>query len=227
MDCDKTGEVTEIDNSRYQKTLHIRLDNGIGTWENPYFVELALPKQPELKPEVKLAKDITKPAIAKYTLDQKKKWLKQRKDTKSIVWVEHPDYTGIATLGGKSHHDNLPWKVTYDNGSLSLNVAPDNISILKSLAGDIQPIPETPESDQVELQLEQLPEQTESPKQRVKRLAKQMNMGLNSKDFADYLGVFGKSKLSELNDNEATRLGDKLEEQIERFEKTKRDLGLH
>jgi putative DNA primase/helicase len=211
LDCDKTGEVVEIDNSRHKKTLNIRLENGVETWQDPYFIELAPVKQPEPKPEAK-------PALAKYTPDQKKKWLKRNQDIKATVWVKHPSYTGEATY--ERFHFNEPcWKVKHPNGEL--NVKTENIEVLKALCGDIHPIPDKPEHTQPELPLES---QAETPVQRVKRLVKQISELGEKKQtqtevLAPYLEKFGKSRVSELTDDQVTELADKLQEQVGDAEK--------
>ncbi|MEA5496399.1 phage/plasmid primase, P4 family [Limnoraphis robusta] len=186
--------------------------------------EKKLPDSPlPEKPIVEVSQSIQsepqpKPAIAKYTLDQKKKWLKKtvkedlNKDVKSIVWLEHPSYTGEATLLGRSYLDDVPWKVKHPNGEL--NVKPENIEIFEALCGDIQPIPDKPKHTQPELLLEP---QTETPIQRVKRLAKQQKIKLTANDqtFSQILSLFEKSAIEELTDEELTRIADKWEEQIE------------
>ncbi|EAW36920.1 hypothetical protein [Lyngbya sp. PCC 8106] len=108
-----------------------------------------------------------------------------------------------------------------------MNVTPDSIEILKSLTGDIQPLPDHPEGEQTELDFSKL--QTETPHQRVKRLAKQQKEQADIKEnnLTPFLERFEKSKVSELTDEEATQICDELQRQIERFERTKRDLGLH
>ena len=54
----------------------------------------------------------------------------------------------------------------------------------------------------------------ETPTERLARLAKAMG-GLSVKDWEDYCNVFGKRKVSELTEEEATKLANKLQEQIE------------
>ncbi|MFZ1026452.1 MAG: phage/plasmid primase, P4 family [Limnoraphis robusta] len=190
---------------------------------------------PSEKPTVEVSQSIEpqpKPAIAKYTLDQKKKWLKKtvkedlNKDVKSIVWLEHPSYTGEATLLGRSYLDDVPWKVKHPNGEL--NVKPENIEIFEALCGDIQPIPDKPKHTQPELLLEP---QTETPIQRVKRLAKQQKIKLTANDpnFKQILSIFKKSEFQELTDEELTRIADTWQEQIEsaKRELEKRDITRH
>ncbi|MEA5539042.1 phage/plasmid primase, P4 family, partial [Limnoraphis robusta Tam1] len=200
--------------------------------------EKKLPDSPlPEKPIVEVSQSIQsepqpKPAIAKYTLDQKKKWLKKivkedlNKDVKSIVWLEHPSYTGEATLLGRSYLDDVPWKVKHPNGEL--NVKPENIEIFEALCGDIQPIPDKPKHTQPELLLEP---QTETPVQRVKRLAKQQKIKLtpNDPNFKQILSIFKKSEFQELTDEELTRIADTWQEQIEsaKRELEKRDITRH
>jgi putative DNA primase/helicase len=171
------------------------------------------PEQPEKeiipKPQPAIAKP--KPALAKYTPAQKKKWLKKNQDIKATVWVNHPSYTGEATY--ERFHFNEPcWKVRYPNGELNVNT--ECIEVLKGLCGDIQPIPDKPEHTQPELLLEP---QTETPVQRVKRLAKQQKIKLTANDstFSQILSIFEKSALEELTDEELTRIADKWQEQID------------
>ncbi|MEA5539484.1 hypothetical protein VB834_10600, partial [Limnoraphis robusta Tam1] len=102
--------------------------------------------------------------------------------------------------------------VKHPNGEL--NVKPENIEIFEALCGDIQPIPDKPKHTQPELLLEP---QTETPIQRVKRLAKQQKIKLTANDqtFSQILSLFEKSAIEELTDEELTRIADKWEEQIE------------
>lgn len=222
LDCDKTGEVTEVDNSRYKKTLHIRLDNGIGIWEDPYFLELAPPK-PEPKPEPKV-----KPIIYDLNPSDKERWLECNYNAKKTVWVELDDYQGEASFkglrGGK-------WLIEPPHKWSPIPVESDRIFVIESQLGKFKPTPE-PAGEQTELPLDQLPQQPpqpETPKQRVKRLVRQLRdcKAWPTGDLTPYLEKFGKSKLSELTDPEAAELGDRLQEELERFEKTKRDLNLH
>jgi putative DNA primase/helicase len=163
-------------------------------------------------------------AIAKLTPSKKKEWLNKNKATKPIIWVEHPRYTGEATLDGRFDFKEPCWRVKHPNGEL--NVETEQISVFKQLCVDVQPKPETPEHTQPELPLEP---QTETPVQRVKRLAKEQKEQANIKgnNLTPFLEKFGKSKVSELTDEEATQIADVLEQQIKNFEKTRRDLNLH
>jgi putative DNA primase/helicase len=172
-----------------------------------------LPEQPEKeiipKPQPVIAKP--KPALAKYTPAQKKKWLKKNQDIKATVWVNHPSYTGEATY--ERFHFNEPcWKVRYPNGELNVNT--ECIEVLKGLCGDIQPIPDKPEHTQPELLLEP---QTETPVQRVKRLAKQQKIKLTPDDFnfSHVLKNYQKSEFQELTDEELAEIADRWEKQID------------
>lgn len=192
--------------------------------------EKKLPDSPiPEKPTVEVSQSIQsepqpKYAIAKLTPSKKKEWLKKSKDIKPIVWVEHPDYTGEATFDGRFDFKEPCWRVKHPNGEL--NVETEQISVFKQLCVDVQPKPETSEHTQPELPLEP---QTETPVQRVKRLAKEQKERANIKgnNLTPFLEKFGKSKVSELTDEEATQIADVLEQQIKDFEKTKRDLNLH
>ncbi|MEA5518750.1 DUF3854 domain-containing protein [Limnoraphis robusta] len=169
-------------------------------------VEVSQSIQPEPQPKY---------AIAKLTPSKKKEWLKQNKDIKPIVWVEHPKYTGEATLDGRFDFKEPCWRVKHPNGEL--NVETEQISVFKQLCVDVQLKPETPEHTQPELPLEP---QTETPVQRVKRLAKEQKEQANIKgnNLTPFLEKFGKSKVSELTDEEATQIADVLEQQIKDFE---------
>jgi hypothetical protein len=172
-----------------------------------------LPRQLEKeiipKPQPAIAKP--KPAIAKYTPDQKKKWLRKNQNIKATVWVNHPSYTGEATY--ERFHFNEPcWKVKHPNGELNVNT--ECIEVLKGLCGDIQPIPDKPEYTQPELLLEP---QTETPVQRVKRLAKQQKIKLTPDDFnfSHVLKNYQKSEFQELTDEELAEIADRWEKQID------------
>ncbi|MEB3277392.1 MAG: hypothetical protein VKK42_00530, partial [Lyngbya sp.] len=212
LNCDKTGVVIEIDDSRFKKTLHIQLDNGIGTWEDPWYVGLAPTKQPEPEPKVK-------PAIANLTPSDKERWLENNYNARKEVWVELDDYQGEAKLKGLR---DGKWLVEPPHKWSPIPVESDLISVLESQLGKFKPTPKPPAGDQVELPLEQLPEQTESPKQRVKRLAKQQKIKLTSDDFnfSLILNKYQKSEFKQLSDEELTEIADVWESQIER---TKRE----
>ncbi|MFY7807093.1 MAG: hypothetical protein ACOVQ7_27070, partial [Limnoraphis robusta] len=118
------------------------------------------------------------------------------------------------------------WRVKHPNGEL--NVETEQISVFKQLCGDVQPKPETSEHTQPELPLEP---QTETPVQRVKRLAKQQKIKLtpNDSNFKQILSIFKKSEFQELTDEELTKIANKWQEQIEsaKRELEKRDITRH
>ncbi|MEA5496199.1 DUF3854 domain-containing protein [Limnoraphis robusta Tam1] len=176
-----------------------------------------LPKQSEKQ-------IIPKPPLAKYTLDQKKKWLKKNKDNKPTVWVNHPMYTGEAILDGRYDIDGNPWRVTY--GDRYLNVKPEDIEIFKALCGDIQPISDPPEGIQTALSFDvnQSPK-PETPIQRVKRLAKQQGFKLTPDDFSfsRILERYQKSELQELTGEELTEIADQLQKQIDGAKRRQED----
>ncbi|KMW70731.1 DUF5906 domain-containing protein, partial [Limnoraphis robusta] len=170
-----------------------------------------LSKQPE--------KEITsepKLPLAKYTLDQKKKWLKKNKDNKPTVWVNHPIYTGEAILDGRYEIDGNPWRVTY--GDRYLNVKPENIEVFKASCGDIQPVSDPPEGNQIALSLDvNQSTKPETPTQRVKRLAKQLKIKLTPDDFnfSLILEKYQQSEFQELTDEQLAEIADRWESQID------------
>jgi hypothetical protein len=172
---------------------------------------------PELskQPEKEIISEPKLP-LAKYTLDQKKKWLKKNKDNKPTVWVNHPIYTGEATLDGRYGLDDNPWRFTYQDRYLY--VKPENIEIFEALCGDIQPMSDPPEGNQIALSFDvNQPPKPETPTQRVKRLAKQLKIKLTPDDFnfSQILKIFNKSEFNQLTDEELTKIADRWDTQID------------
>lgn len=196
----KIGTITKVEQARRGGEYSIDFDG-----ETAILMPEAFLSKPPLKPA--LVKDVTPRA--------KGDWLYNNRGAKKLVWVELDDYEGEAQYLGLSK-DGKSYRVRI--GDRQKEVTSDCIQILESQAGKIQRQVKPPAGDQIELNLENPPQteaptdaeslselvKTETPKERFKRLAKQLGIKLKSDNLQVELLLesFGKSAIKDLTDDE-------------------------
>ncbi|MEL7038675.1 MAG: DUF3854 domain-containing protein [Cyanobacteria bacterium J06592_8] len=211
------------ENSRYQNQVGefqkwekpgVAIVSGLQPEPIPYPVEFL-----EATDEPLTQKKPLKPAIAKLTDSEKDDWLYRNRNTKKAIWVELDNYTGVAKLlnpGSKSdtYLVDLPDKWN------PVRVEVRHICVLQSQLGKFKPKPQPPEGEQVELNLETVPE-NETPAKRFKRLAKKQGIKLKPGDFSfdSLLEKYNHSNFKDFTDEEFTEISDVWEQQIKNAEK--------